>query len=138
MAHSDEKNAFALLFLSRVLFMIDCATAQIDCWGGWPTAEVWSYFLYDINVSRPIFVKLDNYFNPGCLFPTFVEKKLFQWNTWNSKDPPSSWTIANWLDFLSLTLYLRSLFSFFLSIFLDDKRYIGRLRLQCMLQLIAS
>ena len=69
--------ASVLLFLSRVLTMIDRKTTQIRWWGRWPTAEVWQYFLYDINISRAIFVKLDNYFNPGCLYPTFVEKKLF-------------------------------------------------------------
>ena len=71
------QTSHRLLFLSGVLFMIDCTTAQVRWWGRWPTTEVWHYFLYDINVSRPIFVKLDNYFNPGCLYPTFVEKKLF-------------------------------------------------------------
>ena len=56
-------------------------------------------------VSGPIFAKLANLI-PAVNLRHLWRRKFFQWNAWNSKDPPSS--CYSWLDFLSFTLYLRT------------------------------
>ena len=99
MAYSDEKKwRLLLLFWFFHVFYLWLAALllRLSWWGSWPAT--WQYFHNNIYVSGPIFVKLANDFNPSCLSPTFVKKKVF----------PVEHLERKGLDFLSFTLHSSS------------------------------
>ena len=74
----------------------------------------------NIYVSGPIFVKLSNDFNPSCFSPTFLMKKVFQWNTWNLKGPSIKLVqLARCFVFQVLATFILKSFCLFFSLAKD-------------------